>query len=84
MSTIALVRIGAMIGKRGIWKDRRIKVDGRYKYTLEQLTSPFEISFLYVRADYKPLFAFYAAEYKPSDELITESAEDYIKYLDNL
>lgn len=65
-------------------KDEDYQTNGRYKYTLEQLTSPFEISFLYVKADYRPLYAFYAAEYDPSDELITNSSENYIHYLDNL
>ena len=65
-------------------KDEDYREDGRYKYKLEQLTSPFEISFLYVKAVYQPLFAFYAAEYNPSDELIAKSSEDYIEYLENL
>ena len=65
-------------------KEEDYRSTGRYKYTLEQLTSPFEITFLYVKADYQPLYAFYAAEYEPTPEMISESAEGYIKYLDNL
>ena len=65
-------------------KEEDYRSTGRYKYTLEQLTSPFEITFLYVKADYQPLFAFYAAEYKPTPEMISENAEAYIKYIDNL
>ncbi len=65
-------------------KEEDYQIDGRYKYTLDQLTSPFEITFLYVKADYQPLFAFYAAEYKPTPELISQSAEDYIGFLEKL
>ena len=65
-------------------KEEDYQTEGRYKYTLEQLTSPFEITFLYVKADYQPLYAFYAAEYQPTPELISESAEGYINFLENL
>ncbi|MCV9928669.1 NAD(P)H-dependent oxidoreductase [Flavobacterium sp. LS1R49] len=57
---------------------------GRYKYTLEQLTAPFEITFDYVKADYKPLFAFYGAEYNATPERIEKSAQDYISFIENL
>lgn len=65
-------------------KDEDYQISGRYKYTLEQLTSPFEITFLYVKADYKPLFAFYGAEYHPSNEEVTTSAKEYINFLEKL
>lgn len=65
-------------------KEEDYQTDGRYKYTLEQLTSPFEITFLYVKADYQPFYAFYAAEYQPTPELISQSAEGYIRFLDGL
>jgi putative NADPH-quinone reductase len=64
-------------------KDEDYQSTGRYKYTLQQLTTPFEITFLYVKADYQPLFAFYGAEYQPTNEVLKQSAKEYIKYLDN-
>ncbi|WP_348620375.1 NAD(P)H-dependent oxidoreductase [Pedobacter lusitanus] len=54
---------------------------GRYKYTLEQLTSPFEVTFDYVRADYKSFFAFYGAEYQATEEIVEKSVHDYIFFL---
>lgn len=54
---------------------------GRYKYTLKQLTAPFEITFDYIKADYKPLFAFYGAEHDATEARIEESAKDYISFL---
>nr|WP_320059619.1 NAD(P)H-dependent oxidoreductase [uncultured Bacteroides sp.] len=57
---------------------------GRYKYTLQQLTAPFEITFDYVRADYKSLFAFYGAEHNPANDPIDKSAQDYIHFIESL
>lgn len=54
---------------------------GRYKYTLEQLTAPFELTFAYVKADYKSFFAFYGAEHNASPERIAQSAKDYMSFL---
>lgn len=53
---------------------------GRYKYTMAQLTAPFEITFDYVRADYQPFFVFYGVEHRPTQEQIDQSARDYIAY----
>lgn len=58
--------------------------DGRYKYTLEQLTAPFEITFDYIKADYKPLFAFYGAEHDLSTEKVEKNTKEYISFLEAL
>lgn len=65
-------------------KDEDYQSSGRYKYTLQQLTSPFEITFLYVKADYQSFYAFYGAEYSPNDDELTRSADGYINFLENL
>lgn len=57
---------------------------GRYKYTLEQLTAPFEITFKYIKADYKPLFAFYGAEHDATSERIEKNTGDYMSFLESL
>ncbi|MCW3465188.1 NAD(P)H-dependent oxidoreductase [Chitinophaga nivalis] len=54
---------------------------GRYKYTLAQLTAPFEVTFDYIRADYKSFFAFYGVEYNPDTETIAESARGYLSFI---
>ncbi|WP_428229500.1 NAD(P)H-dependent oxidoreductase [Flavobacterium sp.] len=59
-------------------------INGKYKYTLGQLTTPFEITFDYVKADYQPLFAFYGAEHHPTPEIIEKSTEEYISFLKSL
>lgn len=59
-------------------------VSGRYKYTLKQLTAPFEITFDYVKAHYKPLFAFYGAEHNATAGRIEKSAGDYVAFIDEL
>lgn len=57
---------------------------GRYKYTLAQLTAPFEITFNYVKADYKSVFAFYGAEHDAAPQRIEENTKSYISFIDNI
>ncbi|MEJ7645333.1 MAG: NAD(P)H-dependent oxidoreductase [Chryseolinea sp.] len=60
-------------------------LSGRYKYTLQQLTAPFELTFdYYVKADYKPLFAFYGAEHNATEERIEKGTRDFISFIDCL
>jgi len=56
----------------------------RYKYTLAELTRPFELTFEYVKADYKPLFAYYGIELNSSDEWIEKSVPLYMEFLASL
>lgn len=55
---------------------------GKYKYTLQELTTPFEITFQYVKATYKPLFAYYGMEFNAKPERIENSVKEYISYLE--
>jgi len=50
-----------------------------YKYSLEELTRPFELTFEYVKANYQPLFAYYGNEFSPSGEWIEKSVPLYLK-----
>ena len=56
----------------------------RYKYTLEELTRSFELSFEYVKADYRPFFAYYGIELNSSAEWIERSIPQYLDFLDAL
>ncbi|WP_431085794.1 NAD(P)H-dependent oxidoreductase [Paenibacillus sp. 8b26] len=69
--------------------------EGRYRYTLEHLLSPFETTLLYCNADYRSFFAFYGIESEPGEnepgkenEPVTphleNSAKDYLNFVDNL
>jgi putative NADPH-quinone reductase len=60
------------------------RASGRYKYTLQQLAAPFEITFDYIKADYRQLFAFYGAEHNATTERIEASARDYVDFIENL
>ncbi|MGN7989698.1 NAD(P)H-dependent oxidoreductase [Pedobacter sp. 22226] len=64
--------------------EQELSANGIYKYPLEELTRPFELSFEYVKADYKPLFAYYGIEYNSSDEWIERSVSLYMDFLNNL
>jgi putative NADPH-quinone reductase len=56
----------------------------KYKYTMAELTRPFELTFEYVKADYKPLFVYYGIEFNSSAEWIEKSVPLYLDFLDAL
>lgn len=56
----------------------------KYKYTLAELTRPFELTFDYVKADYRPFFAYYGLEYNTTGSWIEKSVPNYLKFLDSL
>ncbi|PTT01767.1 hypothetical protein DBR11_06530 [Pedobacter sp. HMWF019] len=60
------------------------QASGRYKYPLKQLTAPFEITFNYVKADYRSVFAFYGAEHQATSERMERNAQDYISFIEGL
>lgn len=57
---------------------------GKYNNTLEELTKPFALTFEYVKADYRPLFAYYGIELNSTSEWIERSVPKYINFLDAL
>jgi len=65
-------------------KEEELQTGGAYKYSLEELTRPFERTFSYVKADYQPLFAYYGMAYNPSEEWIEKSVPLYIDFLSQL
>ncbi|MBT2765338.1 NAD(P)H-dependent oxidoreductase [Paenibacillus sp. ISL-20] len=69
--------------------------DGRYRHTLAQILTPFETTFRYCEADYRSFFAFYGQEAAPGGNApdmdlsplhsaLDTSAQDYLKFIDNL
>jgi len=64
----------------GVEQDE-LSQSGIYKYPLDELTRPFELSFEYVKADYRQPFAFYGMEYNVSEAHIEQGAELYMKFL---
>jgi len=64
--------------------EQELGPSGIYKYTMEELTRPFELSFEYVKADYRPLFAYYGIEYNSSVEWVERSVPLYLDFLDSL
>lgn len=64
--------------------EKEYSASGTYKYTLKELTRPFELSFEYVKADYRPFFAYYGMEYNSTPEWIEKSVPQYLDFLDNL
>lgn len=56
--------------------------DEKYKYTLKELTRPFELTWEYVRADYRPFFVYYGMEYRATAERIDKSVPLYKEFLE--
>ena len=56
----------------------------KYKYTLGELLRPFELTFEYIKADYRPFFAYYGIELDTSSEWIEDSVPKYLDFLNSL
>lgn len=52
-----------------------------YSATLKQIFLPFEITFKYMKADYLGHFALSGIEHTPSPEIIEQSVEQYMDFL---
>ena len=55
---------------------------GKYKYPLNELTRPFELSFEYVKANYQPPFAYYGLEFNVLDSHIELGVRSYMQFLE--
>ena len=64
--------------------EQEYRASERYKYTLNELLRPFELSFEYVKADYQPFFAYYDIETNTSKDYIEKSVPLYINFLEAL
>ena len=62
--------------------EQEYAASGKYRYTIEELTRPFELTFEYVKADYRPPFVFYGIELNSSEEWIEQSIPLYMKFLE--
>lgn len=65
----------------GIDEDQYV-ASGKYKYTMDELTRPFELTFEYVKADYKPMFVYYGIELDSSQEWAERSVPLYLEFLE--
>ena len=57
---------------------------GRYKYTMRELLRPFELTFEYIKADYREPFIYYGLEQDPSAEHIERSVPLYLDFIHGL
>ncbi|ASS64995.1 MULTISPECIES: NAD(P)H-dependent oxidoreductase [unclassified Paenibacillus] len=63
--------------------------EGKSRYGLDRILSPFDVTFRYCGADYRSFHVFYGAEYDTVDNAdyskrLDESAQGYIEFLDRL
>ena len=64
--------------------EQEYRETGKYKYSMDQLTSPFEITFDYVKADYQKLFVFYGIQKESSTAWVEEGVTRYLRFLEQL
>lgn len=57
---------------------------GEYKYSMVELTRPYELSFEYIKANYKGVFTYYGIEFNSSKEWIERSVPMYLAFIDGL
>ncbi len=55
----------------------------KYKYTLDELLRPFELTFEYIKADYRLFFAYYGIELDSTKEWVEKSVPSYLGFLNN-
>ncbi|QBQ41749.1 flavodoxin family protein [Sphingobacterium psychroaquaticum] len=58
--------------------------NGQYKYTIEELLRPFEVTILYIKATYGSFFAYYDIEVNSTEEWIERSIQPFTQYIDGL
>jgi putative NADPH-quinone reductase len=73
----------ALAVSTGIGKDG-YQPTGKYKYTMEHLLAPFELTFNYIRVEYRPAFIFYGMELQATTERIETSTQQYLDYLKSI
>ncbi|WP_312399760.1 NAD(P)H-dependent oxidoreductase [Chryseobacterium sp.] len=64
--------------------DEGFSASGKYKYTMKELTRPFELTFEYIKADYREPFIYYGLEQNPSLEWVERSVSMYLDFIDKL
>ena len=58
--------------------------EGKYKYTMNELLRPFEVTVNYVKAEYKSFFAYYDIEQNATEEWIESSIPPFLDYVNSL
>ncbi|WP_118974979.1 NAD(P)H-dependent oxidoreductase [Taibaiella koreensis] len=61
--------------------EEEYQASGAYRYTLKELTAPFELTFAYIRADYKGFHAYYGIERNSSPAWIAQSVPGFLDFI---
>ncbi len=72
-------KIGLAISSGAAQEDYSLK--GNYRHTLKELIVPFELTFKYVKANYRPFFAYYGLDSSTPTQEIEKSASKYLDFL---
>ncbi|MNI83587.1 General stress protein 14 [compost metagenome] len=55
--------------------------EGSVSFTVDEVIAPFKASAIHVGATALPYFAVFGASFQASDEVINQSARDYVDYI---
>jgi len=75
-------KIGIAISVGSTEEDYSLK--GNYRHTFKELIVPFELTFKYVRANYRSFFAYYGLDSNTPSERIEKSVQEYLGFLNTL
>jgi len=64
--------------------EKEYSATGKYKYSLRHLLSPFELTFEYIKADYKGFFASYGIELNSSEDWVEKSVPLYLDFIEQI
>lgn len=64
--------------------EKDYSAEGKYKYTMNELLRPFEVTVNYIRAEYKSFFAYYDIEQNATEEWIESSIPPFLDYVNSL
>ncbi len=73
-------RVVGLIITAGI-KENSYERFGKYKYTLQEILLPFQVTFNYMEANYKGFYAFYGAEHESTNSRIKNSLPEMLKFI---
>ncbi|UUC46876.1 NAD(P)H-dependent oxidoreductase [Flavobacterium cerinum] len=64
--------------------EKDYSAEGKYKYTMNELLRPFEVTVNYIRAEYKSFFAYYDIEQNATEEWIESSIPPFLNHVNSL
>lgn len=70
-------------------REKDFSEEGKLRYGLDRILSPFDTTFLYCNADYRSFYAFYGTEYETVENTdylkkLDISSQGYVEFIENM